>query len=358
MPADKTTPFTIEVDLSEAIISTANPRIVENVAILGPVSVDAQGKVRRRYTPECLQQAVSVFEGAPAYADHPDKSKIGQPRSIRDLFGYYKGVHANLAEGKLRGSLHVIANELGNHVLAVIKDNPQLAGNSICASGRIRMENGVQVVEQIMARSAHGRSSVDLVVDPATTKSIFESTNENTEFKESKMDLQNLTIAGLCESRKDLHDKIFQDGAASRKAEIDKLTADLAESKGKVTQLTTEVDTLKVKVALSESRTLVDKLLAEAQLPAAALTDVFRNTLYNVRESKQGDKVVTVEEQVKALIEDRRVSLGLTGVFNNGNPSNPLGGSHLNESKGGAVPQGGTTLSGAQVIASIGSFRN
>jgi hypothetical protein len=102
----------------------------------------------------------------------------------------------------------------------------------------------------------------------------------------------------------------------------------------------------------------VDKLLAEAQLPAAALTDVFRNTLYNVRESKQGDKVVSIEEQVKALIEDRRVSLGLAGVFNNGNPSNPLGSTHLNEDKGGAAARGGTTLSGAQVIASLNSFRS
>lgn len=348
---DAPTAIRIDIDLSESTISTASPNLVENVVILGPISTDAAGKVRRRYTPECLQQAVGIFEGAPAFVDHVDPDKTNKTRSVRDMYGYYKNVRVDLQEGKLRGSLDVFDGPLGQHVLSIVKKNPRMAGNSICATGKIRMDGGVQVVEQIMPRTAWGRPSVDLVSEPATTKSLFESTQEP--IKESNMELGNLTLAVLREQRKDVYDTVFQEGVASRNTEVAQLQTQLTESKTKLTAANAELDTLKTRVKLADRRQVVDKLLSESQLPTVAVTDVFRNTLYALEERKEGDKTITVEEQVKAQIEDRRITLGLAGVHDNGGSRNPLN-TPLQENR-----QSSTTgsLGREQVLASIDSFR-
>ena len=59
-----------------------------------------------------------------------------------------------------------------------------------------------------------------------------------------------------------------------------------------------------------------DKCLKESGLPDKAVTDTFKKTLMDVKESKEtveGKEVVTsIEEGIKALIKDRKEILGIT----------------------------------------------
>ena len=67
-----------------------------------------------------------------------------------------------------------------------------------------------------------------------------------------------------------------------------------------------ELDKMKVTEKLSAKKALIDKLLAESKLPKEAKTDLFISQLMSLEEKKNGDKVITVEEQAKGLIEDRQ----------------------------------------------------
>ena len=351
-----TATFQFTTDLSEATPNTTDPLILENVAILGPVSLDAGGKIRRRYTDECLQRAVGIFEGAPAFIDHQSKDKQSQHRSIRDMYGYYRGVRADLQEHKLRGSLHLFDNELGKHVAAIAKSNPALAGNSIQAAGRIRKEGDVQVVEEILPRNMWGvRASVDLVSDPATTRTLFESTDNNLN-EESSMTVEygNLTLAVLREQRDDLYSALLQEGAASRNKEIDDLKTQLNEARQKQQDAEKERDALKSRVGLAEQKSVIDKLIGESGIPGEHISDVFRNMLYSLQEHKEGDKVITIAEQAKAQLEDRRKALGFAGVKAAGDPYVPLAENRKNKRNAGTKDDDDQVN---VVLGSIGTYR-
>lgn len=109
-------------------------------------------------------------------------------------------------------------------------------------------------------------------------------------------------------------------------AENDKLAALAAEVKAikengdaKVAALTDQVKTLSaennklgnqveahnLKEKEVAKERLIEKMLGASKLKDAHKTDTFRKTLLAVEEYKSGEKLVTVEEQVKALIEDR-----------------------------------------------------
>lgn len=47
------------------------------------------------YTKECLESAVSIFEGKKIYADHPaaNEEQTRPERSVRDILGYFENVH-------------------------------------------------------------------------------------------------------------------------------------------------------------------------------------------------------------------------------------------------------------------------
>ena len=68
-----------------------------------------------------------------------------------------------------------------------------------------------------------------------------------------------------------------------------------------------KVDEITVSEALAQKNALIEKLIKESELPDEAVTDVFKSQLRGVKEQKlEDDKVVTVEEGIKTLIEDRK----------------------------------------------------
>lgn len=298
--------------LAESQIDKEN-RIIHNVIILSKNSVDASGKIRRTYTDDCLDRSVAIFEGAPAYIDHPDDNQARQGRSVRDQYGFYRGVQ-HIGEKVIAKDLVLYDNPDAALVMSIAEKNPKSAGNSIHAAGKVRAEKGTEIVEEILPRTRWGhRSSVDLVDDPATTRGIFESREKGV----TQMEWNEITVAQIQENRKDLYESIMMIGVSSRDGEV-KILKEQLQTANK------EVDDFKVKEALTVKKDLVERLLSESKLPAEAITDAFRGTLMNVQERKEGDKTITAEEGMKTLIEDRNTLINPGGVHGN-NSKGPVG---------------------------------
>jgi hypothetical protein len=146
--------------------------------------------------------------------------------------------------------------------------------------------------------------SVDLVADPATTRGLFESKED-----QSMPDLQGVTPEQLRASRSDLVKQITEEAiatyresdeatkaAAAQKAEVAKLT----EANEKLTE---QVDEFEVKEKLAEQAEIIATELKEAKLPESVVTDVFKGQLAEAKNA----------EARKVLIEDRRELGKLSG---------------------------------------------
>lgn len=129
---------------------------------------------RRRYLPEALRKAVSLYEGVMVNIDH----KQGD-RSFTDRIGWFEGVHFREGEG-LFGDFHFNPEHPASKTAAWwAKNKPNASGFSHVAAGRRRRENGEEIVEDIAAVA-----SVDLVANPSTTKGFFESQDADTSLVE------------------------------------------------------------------------------------------------------------------------------------------------------------------------------
>jgi hypothetical protein len=120
-------------------VEEAGQKIVKNVAMLGPVSSHGY-----EYEQPAIAKAVSngLYEGVRIFINHSPGS-----RDLMDLAGVFKNTRHE--GGKVRGNAHLLPDEYG-----------------------LVTKNGKQVVEEISRVY-----SVDLVVQGATTQSVFEGTD-------------------------------------------------------------------------------------------------------------------------------------------------------------------------------------
>ena len=135
----------------------------------------------RRYTPEALKAAISLYEGVKVNVDHPENPD--DCRSVYDRIG--KLTNVRFVENKgLFGDLWLIpSHKLTAEVFDAAELMPDMFGLSHNAQGEGEEDsNGVLVVHKI-TEVRH----VDLVADPATTNSLSESVNPKR--KEKKMNI-------------------------------------------------------------------------------------------------------------------------------------------------------------------------
>lgn len=122
------------------------------------VTVLRQGLSRngRYFTPQALQDVAAQLDGLKAFADHPAPTAAGvqQPRSVRDVVGFYR--EPRLEGDRVRATLHIFAGAdwLWSLVQeAVALGRPDVLGLSIdsLASVRTQQQNGksTQIVESI-----------------------------------------------------------------------------------------------------------------------------------------------------------------------------------------------------------------
>ena len=236
-------------------------RTIHDVVLAGPIS-----KNGRRYLTNALAEAVGLYENVRVFLNHPTEETLKNgARDVRDLAGYV--TEARINEGKVKGTLHVLPSAMW--LFDIAESKPDLLGMSHVARGVLRKEKKEMIVERIL-----DVRSVDIVTNPATTKSLFENTVDQEEIEMTKE--ENI------EAYPELLDEIRE--------ELSKELQDKEKEKGledKVKELQEENERLKMEAKAAETAKLVEERLSSSPIPD--------KTKERVRKAYEG-KVATKEE--------------------------------------------------------------
>ncbi len=250
--------------------------IVRGVKILG-----TESRNKRSYTPQAISKARILYEGMRVNLNHPEESQKHKTRDYQSRTGILKNV-TEAADG-LYADYHYNPKHLAaEQILWDIEHNPNSLGFSHVADLRgKKTSNGGMVVEEIRMVK-----SVDLVTDPATTRGVFESLQEETE-----MDIASLTFEELSKARPDLIQESLNQVEVREAA------------KAKDLELKTVKEQLEVyqgKEKLAAKQANVDKLVTESKLPKEAQGPLFMEGLLNADS----------DEKIKALIAEQKTLFG------------------------------------------------
>lgn len=157
------------VDLTESLNRPFAEAEVSGNLIHGVAVLTASSKNGRRYSRSALEDVVELAQenAVQVFLDHDRGSR---ERSVKDLAGTLR--NPRLAGGVVRGDLQVLDVEAGRLIKAVAEGEPALAGLSIAARGEVEATD-----EGAVVRAVEWLGSVDVVTEPATTSSLFESLN-------------------------------------------------------------------------------------------------------------------------------------------------------------------------------------
>lgn len=145
-------------------VEEAGKRIVKNVVMLGPQSSHGYS-----YRQEAMAKAVQggLYEGVRIFINH---AAPGEKRDLMHLAGVFRD--ARHEGGKIRGNAHLLDDAYGRKFWDIAKTVPEAAGCSHVADGKLvrNPSDGKSYVEEISKVY-----SVDLVVQGATTRNVFEA---------------------------------------------------------------------------------------------------------------------------------------------------------------------------------------
>lgn len=278
--------------------------VLEGVKFLGTHSVNTNADgTKNEYPTATRKAALPLYEGASVYLNHRAPGSKAE-RGYQEKLGRLREVRAE--ESGSYGSLHVNPRHpLAEQIAWDAENAPDSLGLSHDANGTGRAQGRSRLIEAITKVN-----SVDLVSAGATTCSLFES-REGSRMLDHKALLDTLTaegdpaekIARAVEALKSAGEAPAPTPAPAPAAGETKESEAPAEAGNLTESLRKELD--EVKATLLEERTKRetaernaqrDALLAEAKLPAVAVTDLLREA---VREAKD-------EAKAKALIEERK----------------------------------------------------
>lgn len=161
--------------LQEYVDSRGAPMRVDRAAavIRGVKILGLESRNARSYLPAAMAAAATLYEGIKVNVNHA-KPRAGEPRDYQDRIGLLRGVTMREGAG-LFGDLHYNPK----HALA-----EQLLWDAEHASENVGLSHNVLARtsrrgEQLVVEAIERVESVDLVADPATTRSLFESTHSN-----------------------------------------------------------------------------------------------------------------------------------------------------------------------------------
>lgn len=161
-------------------------KVLKRVKMLGgssPNVHDVEGVSGTDYLYEAVQKAAPIYEGLPAFSNHPPRDKADEDRDINDAMGMYHNVVAercrdNPALGELYGDLHLVPSGKLTESMLDVATNDKLKGLyklSHNARGSGEVKGGRYVITNIQkARSC------DVVDRGATTTNLFESERRKT----------------------------------------------------------------------------------------------------------------------------------------------------------------------------------
>lgn len=140
--------------------------VIHNVKVIGPVSAN-----RRRYPVEVLAKAAPLYEDTRVNIGHLRDAKTD--RHINETFGSLRAISVKSAGENqgLYGDLHCIkSHPLFEQVCEMAEKFPNRLGLSHDADGK-----ATKTADGLLVESIEKVNSVDLVPEPATNKSLFES---------------------------------------------------------------------------------------------------------------------------------------------------------------------------------------
>ena len=264
------------------------------------------------YKPKAVIESASYLQSRrKMYLNHPKVET--DSRDLRDWAGSIQETWVDtLSDGRkvAMGRVKILDNWLWERC----KLAPDEIADSIIGRGKARKGD-------VNGRSGNIVESIEYVkscdfVDyggnvPFGMVSFIENDKQDKNTQEaSEMQITEITLGMLKESRQDLISEIEKVAIVEKDKKISELEAKLKEQEASQQDLKKKLDEMQVKEQLQLKEKVVEKALAESKLPVEAKTEIFKGLLMNCSEYKNGDKVVTVEEQVKNLIVDRESIVG------------------------------------------------
>ncbi len=304
----------------------------EKKEIVIPLLVEGWGNAvdNNYYTPKAVTEAASYLQTRrKMYLNHPKIETDN--RDLRDWAGSIQETWVEtLSDGKkvAMGRVKILDNWLWERCKSVpdeIADS--LIGRGKASKGIVNGRSGniiesIEYVKSCDFVDYGGNVPFGMVYFVENDKDIIQKQEEK------EMLITDITLGMLKESRPELVmeiEKVSSVSIQEKDKKIVELDTKLKEVEKQNIELKNTVDQCQVKEQLSKKKETVEKALKESKLPDIAKTEIFTGILMSCEEGKiivEGkEKVVTVEEQIKKLIEDREVILGQS------NPVKGMGGS-------------------------------
>lgn len=162
--AHKAFTITEASDHERGVVVDRDKGIIRDVKILGLVSEN-----NRRYLPEAVKSAKHLYEGIKVNINHPDSSN--DQRSAEDRFGKLINVYFVEGEGLYGDLMFLKSHPMAERVCEAAERMTDVFGLSHNAQGDgVDDKDGCFVINEIVSVR-----HVDLVSDPATTKSLSEA---------------------------------------------------------------------------------------------------------------------------------------------------------------------------------------
>lgn len=295
--------------LRESVLFESAPQIDEAAGIVKHVKVlGRESRNGRTYSDRALKEAAGHYRNAQVNLDHPDKSKAGTDRKVKEQFGWL--TNSVVESDGVYADLHYLTkHDFAPRFVELAKRNPTQLGFSHNAEGRTERHNGKTVVE-----SVERVRSVDLVSRPATTNGIFESETM------SKTVLEIVKSCSLPGRAAVL--KLFEEDGpmatmaeqpVEAPAEVDS-ESEVKAAFGKMIMAAFEDDSLDMKATLAKIKDILkahEKLTGKAEAPASDVADddsepakeshVELNSRLRALESERDE--LKREKSARALIE-------------------------------------------------------
>ncbi len=271
--------------------------IIHGVKILG-----LESRNGRRYPPETLARAMSLYEGAKVNVNHAGGGPVG-PRDYRDRIGAIRNVRLQPAEGLFADFHFNPKHSLAEQLIWDAENAAENVGFSHNVRAKTARRGDRVEVEEITKVE-----SVDLVADPATTQGLFESAADP-------------AVEPLRSGEDSRGDNLGQNGAAQeafiaglsletlRDKRPDLVENLLQESRSELESLRRELVELRESARRERRERLIGELLAEFELPRADEKNVFSQAVAGQR-FVQSLREAPDEETVRSLVRERAELIG------------------------------------------------
>lgn len=236
----------------------ADQRIVRNVALAG-----TESKNGYTYSESALRNAVTLYEGRPVFLDHAQNRLNPHDRSTRDLVGSI--TNARFDQQRMKGDIRVLDTESGRTFLKLLEGGSPGVGMSHVV--RARKSTDGTTVDEIAEVI-----SVDVVINPATTRTFAESTQSESSLNKDDPSTENLAETAILHLRAE-HNSLKQQHA----------------------ELLTVVESL-------QRENDVHRLLAETHLPPRAVTEFFVQQLRQAPDTQTRRRLI--DDRLALVKED------------------------------------------------------